>query len=76
MHLFEAKVHRNAVSKRISYVTKNTLQHVIPGFRYDVDDTCALWDITQRRVVIPYRRFGTNCRSHLLRLRSLGLADP
>jgi hypothetical protein len=23
------------------------------------------WDITQRRVVVPYRRFGTTYRSHL-----------
>ena len=68
IHLFEAKVNRNAVSKLISYVTKNTLQHVISGVRYDVGDTCALWDIARRRVVIPYRRFGTNSRSYLLRL--------
>ena len=29
------------------------------------DEICALWDITQRIVVIPYRRFGTTYRSHL-----------
>jgi len=30
---------------------------------------CApFWHITQRRVVIPYRRFGTTYRSHLRRL--------
>jgi hypothetical protein len=31
------------------------------------------WDITQRRVAILYRRFGTTCRSHLQGSRSLGL---
>jgi hypothetical protein len=35
------------------------------------------WGITQRRVVIVYRRFGTTYRSHLQRSRSpsLGLLD-
>jgi hypothetical protein len=28
------------------------------------------WSITQRRMVILYRRFGTTCRSHLQRSRS------
>jgi hypothetical protein len=31
------------------------------------------WDITQRRVVIIYRRFGTTYRSHLFPSRTL---DP
>jgi hypothetical protein len=38
-----------------------------------------LWDITQRRMVILYRRFGTTFRSHLQGSRSLrrnlGLTD-
>jgi hypothetical protein len=38
---------------------------VISGFRRDVDEICALMDITQRRMVILYRRFGTTYRSHL-----------
>jgi hypothetical protein len=29
--------------------------------------TALFWDITQGVVVIPYRRFGTTYRSHLLR---------
>ena len=29
------------------------------------------WVITQRRVVIPYRRFGTTCRSHIKGSRGL-----
>jgi hypothetical protein len=29
-------------------------------FRYAV-----FWDVTELIVVIPYRSFGTNCRSHL-----------
>jgi hypothetical protein len=38
-----------------------------------------VWDITQRRVVIPYRRFGATYQSHLQESRShflLGLLDP
>jgi hypothetical protein len=36
------------------------------------------WDITQRRMVTLYRRFGTMYRSHLQGLspRILGLVDP
>ena len=37
---------------------------VISGFSREVDENCALWCITQRIVVIPYRRFGTTYRSH------------
>jgi hypothetical protein len=33
---------------------------VISGLLCDVDDTCALLGITQHRVVVLYRRFGTN----------------
>jgi hypothetical protein len=44
---------------------------VISGFRRDIDETVIFWDITQRRVVIVYRRFGTTYRSHLI-----GLLDP
>jgi hypothetical protein len=31
--------------------------------------SAVFWDITRRRVVIVYRRFGTTCRSHLHGLR-------
>jgi len=36
-----------------------------------------IWDITQRRMGIPYRRFGTNYRSHLQLIKHfiLGLLD-
>jgi len=37
---------------------------VIAGFSREVDENCALWNITQRIVVIPCRRFGTTYRSH------------
>jgi hypothetical protein len=38
---------------------------VISGFRREVSENCALlWVITQRVVVISYRRFGTAYRSH------------
>jgi len=38
---------------------------VISGFCCEVDETCALLVITQCMEVIPGRRFGTTCRSHL-----------
>jgi hypothetical protein len=38
---------------------------LISGFRREVDEICCLLDITRRRVVIVYRRFGTTYRSHL-----------
>jgi len=37
---------------------QTTIQYLFP-------ESCALLGITQRVVVIPYRRFGTNYRSHL-----------
>jgi hypothetical protein len=42
----------------ITQKTKNLI--VISDFRRDVDEICALLDITQRRVVTHYRRFGTS----------------
>jgi hypothetical protein len=36
----------------------------ISGFRRDVNEIF-FWNFTQRRMVIPYRRFGTTYRSHL-----------
>jgi hypothetical protein len=39
----------------------STLFCVISGFRSDVHE---IWDLTQRPVVIPYRRFGQNYRTH------------
>jgi hypothetical protein len=40
---------------------------VLSGLRRDVDQICAFWDITQRRVVRIYQCFGTTCRSHVQR---------
>ena len=37
---------------------------VISGFSREVDENCALWNITQRILVIHWRRFGTIYRSH------------
>jgi hypothetical protein len=34
------------------------------------------WDITQRIVIFPYRRFGTTYRSHLQRSRNFDLELP
>ena len=36
----------------------------ISGFRSSAFKMFALWDVTQRRLVVRYRRFGT-CLSHL-----------
>ena len=36
---------------------------LISGFRRDVDEICALWDTTRRRVLIVYGRFGITYRS-------------
>jgi hypothetical protein len=51
---------------------------LISGFHSDINDIALFWDITQRRVVIIYRRFGTTYGSHLQGSRSpkLGLLDP
>jgi hypothetical protein len=38
---------------------------VFVGFPLHIDSSALYWDITQRRVVIPYRRFGTTYRSYL-----------
>jgi len=38
---------------------------VISDFRSKVDENCIFWVITQRVVVITYRRFGTTYRSRL-----------
>jgi len=35
------------------------------GFRRGVIEICASWNVTQRRLVVCYRRFGTTYRSHL-----------
>jgi len=40
---------------------------VIPGFHSGVNEICALWDFTQRRTLICYRRFGTTYLPHLQR---------
>ena len=55
--------------------------NVIAGFRRRVNWSCALfWDSTRRRMVVPYRRFGTTYRLHLqdsrnLRIKQLVSAD-
>jgi hypothetical protein len=41
--------------------------YVISGFRREVYEIGPLWVITQRIVVIPYRRFGTTYRSNFQR---------
>jgi hypothetical protein len=48
---------------------------MISGFRRDVNEICAFFggDFTQRRMVIPYRRFGTTYHSHLRGSSSLSL---
>jgi hypothetical protein len=38
---------------------------MISGFRLEVDRSALFWVITQRVVLIPYRRFETTCRSRL-----------
>jgi len=38
---------------------------MISGFRHEVERSTLLWVITQRVVVIPYRRFETTYRSRL-----------
>jgi hypothetical protein len=43
---------------------------VISGFRRDVDECALFRDITQRRVAVLYRRFGTTYQSHLKGSRS------
>jgi hypothetical protein len=52
-----------------SYCSNEHMLLMISGFRRDVDQIYTLfWDITQRRVVILYRRFGTTYRSNFLTL--------
>jgi hypothetical protein len=41
-----------------------TLQHFLQ-LRLSSMKTALFWTLMQRVVVIPYRRFGTTCRSHL-----------
>jgi len=38
---------------------------VISGFHRDVNEVCFIWEFTQHRLVILYRRFGENYRPHL-----------
>jgi hypothetical protein len=45
---------------------------VISVFRRELDENCALLVITQRILVIPYRRFGTTYWSHLQGSRKTG----
>jgi hypothetical protein len=44
------------------------------GFRRDIIISALSWDITRRRVVNGYRRFGTTYRSHLQGSFLLGLS--
>jgi hypothetical protein len=50
--------------------TSNDRNFVISGFRRNFYEICVFCDITQRRVVILYRRFGTTYQSHLQGPRS------
>jgi len=34
-------------------------------FRHDVNVPASFWDLTQCRIFVPCRRFGTTYRSHL-----------
>ena len=49
----------------------------MPAYELGLDSRSALlWDIKQRRAVIPYGRFGRTCRSHRQRSRSTrGIID-
>ena len=42
----------------------------ISGFRREVDENCALRAIKQRVAVIPHRRFGKTCWSHLQNVKN------
>jgi hypothetical protein len=61
------------VNRMTGHMKKNGVnyQHlpvcVSAGFRHSVNEIVFFWDITQRRLVIPYRRFRTNYRFHLQR---------
>jgi hypothetical protein len=35
------------------------------SFRLEVDENCVFWFVTQRVVIIPYRRFGSTFLAHL-----------
>jgi hypothetical protein len=48
--------------ERVRNICEPTYSCVVSGFRRDVDE---FWDITQRRVVILYGRFGTADWFHL-----------
>jgi hypothetical protein len=56
-----------ALSQNFQYllrVSRKKSLLMISGFRRDVDEICALLDITQRRVVTLHLGFGTTHRSH------------
>jgi len=48
------------------------LESMISGFRREVLRTALFWVITQRVVVISYRRFGTTYRSHPVSSQNVG----
>jgi hypothetical protein len=48
----------------------------ISGFRRDVDEIALFWDITRRRLVIFYRRFGTTYRLPSSRVKKSKKMEP
>jgi len=50
-------------TKKCILLSRRIRQWVRSGFHRDLDEICDLLVYTQRKVVIPYRRFGTTYRS-------------
>jgi hypothetical protein len=59
------EVYLNIIHKSKLYIIESTL-YLRSAF---------LWNFTQRKVVLPYRRFGTTYRSHLQESERLGLLN-
>jgi hypothetical protein len=60
------KADSSSDGQEIAYILWNPMVHLpceVPGFRHEMR-TPLFWVITQRVVVISYRRFGTTYRSH------------
>ena len=68
--------HTNIYTFTHSHIHTYTNTHTISGFRRKVHETALFWDITQRRVVIPYRCFGTSQWFHLQALRTESMGCP
>jgi len=48
-----------------SWLNADKLVWVISGFRRGVNEISLFWHVTQRRLVVSYRRFGSACQLHL-----------